>query len=872
MKVLTPLLRWTGFMAILFLAVSCHHAPVPGYFDRPLKAHWTVFSADSVKVSGKKISLPGFRVSHAYTASVPSTVMHVLVQNGLYQDVFKNMNLKKVSAAPFEHPWWFRRIFRLKTVPQTLLLRFSGINYSADVWLNGEKIGDHDSLKNPFRQFTLNISKQVKAGENVLAVKVYPPKDGDFTIGFVDWNPAPPDKNMGLFRGVFLEACIETGISEPFVVSNLNKSLNRAALTASVKVTNYTSVEQFGKVFLNIAGKTVSKPVTLLPESSRKVVFTAQEFPELEMKNPKLWWPYTIGTPHLYKATFSFHNAGKITDRKTIRFGIRKVSDFYTKQGFRGFKINGKKILIRGGGWVDHLFLDDTPQSNRYQLAYVKNMHLNTIRLEGFWGNSQSLYSLCDSMGILIMAGWSCQWEWENLVKKKCDPKYGGITSAADIALMSDAWHDQIVWLRNHPSIFAWLAGSDKIPSPAAEKSYLKILSQEDTTRIYLASAKEWTSTVGPSAVKMRGPYAYEPPVYWFSDTAYGGAFGFNTETGPGAQIPPLESIEKMLSPAHRWPIDSVWNYHCGRHMFGKLDRFVKALDLRYGKSVSLAEFTRKAQVMEYEIMRPMFEAFSARRYRATGVIQWMLNSAWPEMYWQLYDVYLMPNGAFYGAQKASQPYHTVYDYSRNALYVVNDRLKDKNGCTLHVRVYDENSTLRYEKKFKLNLKANAAYEIMRLPEFPWVKNIYFLDLRLQDKQGKEIDNNFYWLSKKKDILDYHLKPHGWYFYTLTRQYADFTALNSLPKVKIAAHIIRKSDKKDKTVFVVALKNNSKKIAFFEHLSLINQTDEKTILPVLWSENDISLLPGETRRITATVYHRILQGKSPILRVRGYNE
>ncbi|HFB62113.1 MAG TPA: glycoside hydrolase family 2, partial [Bacteroidetes bacterium] len=505
----------------------------------------------------------------------------------------------------------------------------------------------------------------------------------------------------------------------------------------------------------------------------------------LTIRNPKLWWPHTLGTPHLYRASFSFHNAGKITDRKSVVFGIRKVSDFYTKQGFRGFKINGKKILVRGGGWVDHLFLDDTPESNRNQLEYVKNMNLNTIRLEGFWGNSQSLYSLCDSLGIMVMAGWSCQWEWENLVKKKVDPKYGGVISKADIALMSDAWHDQIVWLRNHPAIFAWFGGSDKIPSPAAEKSYLHILSQIDSTRIYLASAKEWTSTVGPSAVKMRGPYAYEPPVYWFADTAYGGAFGFNTETGPGAQIPPVESIKKMLSPQHLWPVDSVWDYHCGRHMFGKLDRFTKALALRYGTSRSLAEFARKAQVMEYEIMRPMFEAFSARRYVSTGVIQWMLNSAWPEMYWQLYDYYLMPTGAFYGAQKASQPYHTVYDYARRALYVVNDRLQDKNNCTLHVRVYDPQSQLKYEKKIGVNLPANSSKEVLKLPQFPWLKTICFVDLRLTDSSGKEIDNNFYWLSKKRDILDYNLKPNGWYFYTLTSQYADFTALNKLPEVAV---------------------------------------------------------------------------------------
>ena len=866
------LFRFVLFATVFLILSSCSQNSGNSYYKKELRKNWIVFRADAKTPSGKMVSSKDFKIKNGYPASIPSTVLHVLVENGVYKNIYKDMNLKKIPVEQFQKPWWYRTEFNLKKVPQTLLLRFNGINYKADVWLNGRQIARHSELKNSFRQFTLNISKGTKKGKNVLAVLVYPPKVGDFTMGFVDWNPAPPDNNMGIFRGVYLEACNEVGISKPFIVSTLSDNFTKAALTASVQVTNYTQTEQFGKVFLKIDGKTISKPVTLIARESKKVIFNPKEFPELNIQNPKLWWPHTLGTPHLYHAEFTFHNAGKITDSKSIDFGIRKVSDFYTKQGFRGFKINGKKILIRGGGWVDHLLLDDTPESNRNQLEYVKNMNLNTIRMEGFWGNSPSLYSLADSMGIMIMVGWSCQWEWENLMHVKCDAKYGGITSPSDIAMMSDAWRDQIVWLRNHPSIFVWLGGSDKIPSPAAEKSYLHILSQVDSTRIYLASAKEWISTVGRSAVKMRGPYAYEPPVYWFADTAYGGAFGFNTETGPGAQVPPVQSIKKMLSPKNQWPVDSVWDYHCGRHMFGKLDRFVKALDYRYGKSSSLNEFVKKAQVMEYEIMRPMFEAFSAYRYQSTGVIQWMLNSAWPEMYWQLYDYYLNPTGAFYGAQKASQPYHTIYDYAHHTLYVVNDRLHDKNGCMLHIRVFDQLSNLKYEKKIKVNLKANTSLEVMKLPGFSWVKNIYFVDLQLFDNNNKEMDNNFYWLSKKMDILDYNLKPHGWYFYTLTSRYADFTALNTLPKVKVKAEIIQKNAGRNYTVFTVQLKNSNKHIAFFEQVVIVNKADGQTILPVLWSDNDVSLLPGETRILTVKIHNEYLKNKTPELVVKGYNE
>ena len=863
---------FTVFFSLLLLSVflgSCSKSGGVHYYQKKLSSHWVVFRTDSAGESGTVVSSEKFHPSHAFPATVPTTVLHALVENGVYKNVFRDMNLKKIPVKQFRSPWWYRTMFTLHQLPQTLLLRFNGINYRADIWLNGKKIASKNKIVNPFRQFTLNISKVVKEGKNILAVKVYPPQPGDFTIGFVDWNPPAPDQNMGIIRGVYLEACTETGLSEPFVVSTLSSDLSEAKLTASVRVTNYTRVEQFGKVFLKINGETFSRPVTLLSGETKTVVFSPEEFPGLIIKHPKLWWPHTLGMPYLYHAVFTFSNAGKVSDQKQTAFGIRTVSDFYTQQGFRGFKINGKKILIRGGGWVDKLLLNDTPESYRNQLEYVKNMNLNTIRLEGFWGNGPELYSLCDSLGIMIMTGWSCQWEWENLVKKQCDPKYGGILTPSEVDMMSDAWKDQIVWLRNHPSIFAWLGGSDKMPKPELEKKYLNILKQYNSTRVYLPSAKEWTSTVGPSAVKMRGPYAYVPPVYWFQDTLYGGAYGFNTETGPGAQIPPLQSIKKMLSPQNQWPVDSVWNYHCGRHAFSKLNRYMKALEERYGKPSSLADFTKKAQVLNYELMRPMFEAFSAYRYKATGVIQWMLNSSWPEMYWQLYDYYLNPNGAYYGAQKASQPYHPVYDYAQHSIYVVNDRLNDENGCTLKIRIYNSRSQLKFEKEMPVNLKANSSRKVYTLPEKNWGSTVYFLDLRLFNAKKQEIDNNFYWLSAKKDLLNY--KKSNWYE-TPTIQYADFKELNRLPKVKPEAIIVKKAAGKNDMIFTVRLKNNSPYIAFFVHADMVNKTNGQTILPVFWSDNDVSLLPGETRVLTVKIHHRDLKNKEPELVVKAYNE
>ena len=834
-----------------------------------LHNNWKIRNSEKVKASGKEISSVNFIDSNWFTAYVPSTVLYSLAKSGIYCDIYKDNNIDTIDKNRFKTSWWYRKEFNYDNNSKVSVLHFDGINYKANIWLNGIRIADNKTVKNTFRQFDFDISSIIKKGKNVLAVEVFPPVKGDFSIGFVDWNPTPPDNNMGLIRDVYIEFNSGVEISNPYVTSALNDKLDQAKLSSSIDIKNYTGSKQEGVLTLKIMGKEISKKYNLSPKESKTIKFSHEEFDQLIVKNPELWWPHTIGKPTLHQAVFYLKKNGDIVSTKTVKFGIRTVSDYFTKSGHRGFKINGKKILIRGGGWVDKMLLEDTRESILNQLEYVKDMNLNSIRLEGFWGKNQSLYDICDSLGILIMVGWSCQWEWEDYLGKPCSEEYGGVLSKTDIEMISDAWQDQIVWLRNHPAIYAWVGGSDCKPKPELENNYLDIFSRFDTTRIYLASAKEWTSQTGFTGVKMRGPYAYVPPVYWYSDTLYGGAFGFNTETGPGAQVPPVESIKKMLSEEHWWPIDSMWDFHCGRHEFNSLSRYNHALEKRYGKAFSLEEYAQKAQLLNYELMRPMFEAFSANRYNATGVIQWMLNSAWPEMYWQLYDYFLNPNGAYFGAKKASQPYHAVYNYNKHSIFVINDKLQDMPGCNVLVRILDINSDIIYTKEINVDLKANSSTEILKLPEIN--KNLYFLDLRITDKNQKEIDNNFYWLSKKKDILDYKAIVPGWNYHTPSKQYADFTALNNMTKVDIITEM-KKEKRKDDTKFNITVKNPNDKIAFFIRINIVDEYTKDTILPVLWSDNYITLLPHETREITATIKNKHLKYKKPKLETDWFNK
>ena len=304
----------------------------------------------------------------------------------------------------------------------------------------------------PIADIKLNISEHVIPGKNILAVEIIPPKAGDFSMGFVDWNIDPPDKNMGIFREVTLHFNDGVSIENPFVETYFNTEIpKQAALTITTELVNHTNKPVSGTLKGAIDKLQFSKPVTLAPGEQKDVSFTPEEFLELNILNPELWWPNNLGRPSLYKLELLFENDREVSDFNEVVFGIRKVEDYINKEGHRGFKINGKKVLIKGAGWTDDLFLQDSHESLEAQIAYVKHMNLNCIRLEGFWGKDQKLYDLCDQNGILIMAGWSCQWEHEQYLGKPVDPLYGGVTEPDEIELIAQSWEDQILWLRNHP-------------------------------------------------------------------------------------------------------------------------------------------------------------------------------------------------------------------------------------------------------------------------------------------------------------------------------------------------------------------------------------------------------------------------------------
>jgi exo-1,4-beta-D-glucosaminidase len=841
--------------------------------NEELQDHWQIQSSDKVSAEGEEISTVQFKSVKWYEAKVPNSTLGTLVDDGVFKNIFFDRNLEKIPDSLFNFPWWYRRTFVVNNTnpEQVYRLRFNGISYRADVWLNGKKIASADSTKGSFRQFIFNITPYIKKGENVLALKVSQAGPGDLNIGFVDWNPEPADNNMGIWRDVHL---LETGpvsLDQPFVVTDVDTAtLDHADITLRVNVENHSDKNINGVLKATIGNDIhISKPVSLAAGESKEIVLTPEEYKALSTEHPKLWWTHDLGKPNLYTLDINFETNHKISDSRKVKFGIRTVSGYMTDKGFRGYRLNGKKILIRGGGWTDPMLLRATPAYEEAGIDYAVHMNFNALRMEGFWGENQHLYDLCDEKGILIMAGFSCQWEWKNLMHTATDDKYGVISTPEQIDVATKSLHDQVIWLRNHPSIFLWLYGSDKWPRPELETNYLQVLSTCDNTRPYVQSAKEWTSEItGRTGMKMRGPYDYVPPVYWYVDTTYGGAFGFNTETGPGPEVPVLESLKKMIPKDSLWPISSSWLYHAARGQFHNLTRYNNAMDKRIGTPTSLLDYERKAQYLNYEGMRAMFEAFEANRFKATGIIQWMYNASWPKLWWQLYDYYLMPTGALYGARVANEPLHVSYNYGHNAVNVMNNTGKAVDELTAEINVLNFDMKPVLKKTILVpGIGSKETKEVFSLPTDLKLSKTYFLDLKLLNKEHQRVSNNFYVLSTEYDSLD--VKKSTW-FATPQTNYADLTLLQQLPAVKLQTSETI-TNRNGKTILHVKVKNPTSHLAFMVYLDLKKGNSNESVVPVFWNDNYFSLLPGAERTIAVWCHTADLEGKQPRVVTGGWN-
>lgn len=843
---------------LLTLMAVCAAAQTPLVLD----TGWSVQSSREVKATGAELSSPGFATNAWHKTAVPSTVVAALVADKTYPDPYFGTNLRDYPGmdypigrlfsnidmpanSPYRVSWWYRTEF---TVPaeaggHSAWLQFDGINYRANIWLNGRQIANSKDVAGAFRAYEFDVTGLVEPGKaNALAVEVFAPEKTALAINWVDWNPAPPDKDMGLWKPVHLKFSGPVAVRDPFVKTKLAADYKSAELTLIADVRNATGQPVSGVLKAEIAGVRVSRPVELRAAEKKTVRLAPRR-----IENPRLWWPFQMGAQELYTAHVEFETGGRVSDRARFDFGIREVTSELTPKGALLFKINGKNVLLRGAAWTPDMLLRWERSRVEAELRYVKDMGLNTIRLEGK-SERPEFYEMADRMGLLIMTGWCCCDMWERW--PKWQPEHHKIAAAS--------LDTQIRYLRNHPSVFVWLNGSDGPPPADVEKMYLGILKDLDWPNPSISSAAaDATSVTGPSGVKMTGPYDYEPPNYWLVDKEAGGAWGLNTETSPGPAIPTLESLKRFIPADHLWPIDKVWNYHAGGERFMNMELFNKAMDKRYGKPADLADYLRKAQAMAYEGQRAMFEAYSRNKYTSTGVIQWMLNNAWPSLIWHLYDYYLIPAGGYFGTKKACEPLHVQYGYDDHSVGVVNSTYEPHKGLRVSAKIYNLDLTEKYSNEAPLDIEADGTRKAFDLPKIEGLDTTYFLRLELRDAEGNLKSDNFYWLSTKPDTLDWKGRKDT--AFTPQAEYGDLQALNNLPPVKL-----KLKTERTRGAVGVTIENPDKAVAFLVHARLTRAGED--LAPVYWSDNYITLFPGEKRELTATY-----QGEGAEVAIDGWN-
>jgi exo-1,4-beta-D-glucosaminidase len=796
------------------------------------------------------------------------------------------VNIRQLNAST---GWLYATNFSVSNEESSLSthtqLLFQGINYRANIWVDGILIASNATIVGAFRYFKLDITTIVNASSSTshsLLVQVFMQHDRslpstnhdtDLGITFVDWAPPPPDSSSGIWRSVIVSSTGPLSVQSPVVHTTLT-STAAADLTVAAQLESLTSqplrcrVDAVGTLEGQIVFN-VTQALDLGPQSSMTVTFDATTYPALHILQPALWWPWQMGNATLHSLTLTVwvndETGWQVSDTVQQAFGIREITSELDANGYRLYSVNSQRILIRGAGWSPDLLLRFDADDVWAKLLYTRDMNLNALRLEGKM-EPDMFFDMCDELGILILVGWCCCDSWQHW-------KYW---EAEQYNVSAESMQSQVMRLRIHPSVMVFMLSSDELPPYNVEEEYTNVAQQQVFPNPIIAAASAAVSNVsGPTGVKMSGPYSWVPPIYWLQDTGsygLGGAWGFLTEGGPGENPLTLESLQRTVPASDLWPPlpDNCWG-HCGdaQGLFGDLTRFNLPLNERYGVAVSLADYLMKAQVQVYEGHRAMFEAYSRQKYKtATGVIQWMLNTAWPESIWHLFDAYMVPGASYFAVKKACSPLHAQYSYDDASVWIVNSYYAPIANITLRASILLLNASQIYSSSVNLSIiPADASIPVLRIPDQSAMQSIlspnstYLVRLEMSSTTHRK-EVNDYWLSTRQDVL---LWNQSTFYMTPCSQYANFSGLQSLPVVELIGNVsILSSD----SVEVLVFNPSESTLVFFVRASLLQQGTE--ILPVLWSDNYITLLPLELRVLTAKFLNNLTD--TPLLSLTTWND
>jgi hypothetical protein len=894
---------------------------------------WRLKAAPEVNASEALVSETGFDASNWLPAVVPGTVLTTLVDRGIYPDPAYGLNDLAIPESLNKHDYWYRVELKSPVAlrGRRLTLTFEGINYGADVWLDGHELG---TIKGAFIRANFDVTGTWRAGkgeENVLAVRVSPPphpgipneesiKGGPGENGGImvldgptfmasegwDWIPGVRDRETGIWQPVALKATGPVEIGDPQVVTKLPlPDTSRADVEIRVPLKNGSGKPVRGALKASFEGVSITKDIEL-PSGDTNVQLTPAEFKQLTIENPRLWWPNGYGKQDLYHLKVAFDTDGQESDSKRLQFGIREItyelslldSDGHlrrvevdptlgkvglegvvdtTHRGIREIpaadpmppdlpkrwrafwhswveslgpdgdsspavrasndtgtapylviKVNGVRIACRGGSWGMDDFMKRV--SREHLEPYFRLQHdanLNVIRNWMGQDTEEAFYDLADKYGFLI---WNDFWETtENYNLEPEDP-----------ALFLSNARDVILRDRNHPSIAVWCGRNEGVPQPVVNQGLDSLVNTLDGTRYYSPSSNEVD-------LQNSGPYKYQDPRLYFTRLNH----GFSVETGTPS-MPTLESFESFVPKPDQWPIDDVWAYH-DWHQSGNGDAapFMAEIQAEFGAAASLADFERKAQMLDYVDHRAIFEGMDAHLWSPnSGRLLWMTQPAWPSTMWQIISHDYDTQASFYGVKKACEPTHIQMDLSNYEVAVVNTTTAAMNGLSLEARTYSLANKLLAHHEEKKDAPADATADGFKLDLAPLLasNDVVLVKLDLRNATGQLVSQNLYWLAAESP---------------------SYRALDRLAPAQLSSSAtLRKAG--DTVMIHVKLQNTGGDVALQTKLTLLNAGDSSRILPAYYGDNYVSLLPGESREIDIEYPASAAKGEAE-LGIRGWN-
>ena len=846
---------------------------------------WKMIKVGDATDPGEKISLSNYATANWMPAIVPGTVLNSLVYNQKYPEPYYGINNKIESKLIPDisetgrdfYTYWFRTDF---TVPQsfkgkTVWLQLDGINYRAEVWVNGNLLSTMNGM---FIQDYIDVTDFVKVGgKNGLAIKVYPvdvpgsakPKSwgaagefhngGNGNIGLnttmlmtVGWDftfmDGIRDRNTGIWKNISLYATGRVALRHPFVKSELRKpDYDQARETVSVGIINPSTSNRVisCKVKGEIVGENITfeKTFRLMRGEEKTATFSPEEFPQLIINSPKLWWPVNKGPQNLYDLKLTVSVDGKDCDSVKTRFGIREiVSDRKTPDKSRVFYVNGKRLFIRGTNWIPEAMLRTSDERTYAELRYSRQSGVNLLRM---WGGgiaeSDYFFQLCDELGLLV---WQEFW------------MTGDTRHPHDKGLYMSNVESTVKRIRNHPSLAYYVASNESTEVTGTPE----LLNKLDGTRGFQMQSE-------CEGVHDGSPYKQVNPMQHYENTASprgSRVDGFNPEYG-APTLPTVEILREMMDEKDLWPINKeVWDYLDGNG-FHLMSTMYTDLVNNYGKSSSIDEFAQKGQLLGAINSKSIWEVWNYNKLDygdrfCSGLLFWYHNCSMPQVASRMWDWSLEPTASLYHTANSLEPLHAQFDYLKNTVSVVNDYYREFKNYKVIAQVYDINSKKVFEESAVVNLPSDGVVNDALTIRFPEnISQVHFIKLILKDENGKDVSSNFYWRSNDK----YEGSK------TLTGPAASgFEDLSKLKQAKVKLTYKVRED--DNNYFVdITLRNTSGQIAFFNQLQFLN-SKMSPIRPSFYTDNFFSLMPGEKKTVTIeTAKGKLKDGA--VLALKGWN-